>query len=429
MDLNFSPHSPTYSTSPLDRNFYGIVPANSQMDCSASTQGDFKISRVKQSDILRILDADLTDPCRLTGLYDVSLKEVLISCWQSVGQVIFSNNHLGSCTLISHNLALVPCHIIEGFDVRNMTAIFGRARASMTETLNWTSYKVLGVVECDPNIDYAILALDGMPGKNHGFLSFANDTTAATALLHYPLGKPQKISVHTVDQTLYNNLYRNTFHDTDYGSSGGAYITPRGTLTAIHLGSERIPSSLNLLRLALPIESIINAAPNGILSRLARPNLIQDSCCRLEILSYFLILRERNFIDVEKYNKKNLVDNIGYYVRRPTETFPGIVIDSHQKKHSPNWPGPSQSGARGSTFPRSISVDETIIIAELITNNIDLFKEFKTSDTAPPEIRLDINKENMGKEFFKKLKDYRTINIHAAFKLKIKSWEIHFFPA
>lgn len=426
MNLNFSPNSPTYST--LDRAFYRVVPVNSQTDCFASTQGDFKVSRLEQADTLRVLDVDPTEPGRLTGLDDVSLKEVLNSCWQSVGQVIFSQSHLGSCTLISHNLALVPCHIIEGIDVRNMTAIFGRARTSASEGLEYKTYKVLGVVEFDPVIDYAILALEGMPGQVHGFLSFAKDTTAATALLHYPLGKPQKISVHTVDQTLHNSVYRNTYHDTDYGSSGGAYITPKGALTAIHLGSERIPSSFNLLRLALPIQRIIETGSAGILNRLARQNLIQNSFCDVDIVAYILQSYERNFIDFEKYDKKNLVNNIGYYVKYPTETEPGIVIDSHQKKHSPNWPGPPQSGGRGSIFPKTISLDEIITIAEFIINNVGLLKQLQNTNTAPSLIRIDIDKRNIGKELIKKLKKISAINIHTSFNCTIQSWEIHFYP-
>lgn len=414
----------------MDRSFYGIVPSNSQADCFASPQGAFTISRLQQSDILKVLEANPTDSFCLQGLYDVSIKEVLNSLWQSVGQVMFSNVHLGGCALISKNLILVPCHVIEGLDVRKMSAIFGRVRVSETEELLGNFYPVLGIVECDPEIDYAILILDGKPGEEHGFLRLGMDVTTPTALLHYPLGKSQKLSVHAFDQTVYSNRYRDTYHDTDYGSSGGSYIAPSGALTAIHLGSQRIPHSFNLLRLALPIQTITNEKPNGILKKFLRSNIFQDdSYCKEDIISYCLQQYQRQFIDFEKYEKSQFIENVGYFVKNPKDTQPGVIIDSHQKKHTPEWPGPPQSGARGSTFPNSVGADDTIRIAEIITSDLDIFNTIHSENKAVYKIRWPIERKSLGNELFKKLKNFSQINIDAAFNSKSVCWEIHFHPS
>lgn len=88
-------------------------------------------------------------------------------------------------------------------------------------------------------MDYAIVQLYNSPGSKNGYVELSLESPASElALLHHPLGKPLKISVHSFDQTFYDCFYLQTFHDTDFCSSDGAYIGPNGKLVALHLGSE-----------------------------------------------------------------------------------------------------------------------------------------------------------------------------------------------
>ena len=66
------------------------------------------------------------------------------------------------------------------------------------------------------------------------------------ALLHYPLDKPLQVSVHTYKETQYKLNILQTYHDSDYASSGGPYIDPKGYLVAMHIGCEFGQNTMNL---------------------------------------------------------------------------------------------------------------------------------------------------------------------------------------
>ncbi len=423
--LNFLPNSPTYST--LDRIFYPSVPANSQTSSYTPVQGIFRVSRLEQSDILKVLDADPVDKGHLQGPYDVSLKATLSSIWKAVGKIAFKNNHLAGCTLLSHDLAIVPCHSIEDLDVRTLHVTFGRVLTDQ-HTLIGDSYNVQGIVECDPALDYAILKLEGTPGKKYGFLPIRQEgVNSHPALLHYPLGKPQKISIHAYNQQFYQSNWLDTYHDTDYGSSGGAYISPAGSLVAIHLGSQRNSFSFNLLRLALPIQRIIEEQSTGILNRFIHRNLDQNSVCNAQIQWYYISPQFRDFIDFELFDHTKINQNF-YLIRSPSPSLPGIRIDPGQAKHTLDWPGGWQGG-RESVL--KLNLDDTISLAEIIGKDCPTFNTLNPQNHKPPKIPWDVNEKLLPHELKKKLKKLQisSIEMHAAFVSQTNMWEMHFFPS
>ena len=113
------------------------------------------------------------------------------------------------------------------------------------------------VVEDDPYGDYAIVKLKHPVRSRLGYvrLNTQEELLSESALLHYPLGNPLKISVHTFDQTDSQSIYLKTFHDSDYSSSGGAYFDSLGRFTAMHLGIELEGDKANVCRSAITLQT------------------------------------------------------------------------------------------------------------------------------------------------------------------------------
>ncbi len=407
------------------KEFHGVVPANTQTFVYQSPQGHFPVTRLAQTDILKAIQDNPVDDGHLRGPFDRSLAEVLTPIKESVGIMLNNNKQLGSCTLISANLAIIPCHCIEGIaDVRELKVDFGFCLGGIIK-----EYSVKSILEYDQDLDFAIILLDGNPGIQHGYpdLCFSQTVYAVPALLHHPLGKPLQVSIHTFDQTLYQSHYLSTFHDSHYGSSGGAYISPSRTLVAIHLGAERELNNYNLIRLALPTTKIMQKNQKGILASLAKQSLNQKKAYGEEIGEpiYYISYRERPFIDLEKFFHKNLLEDCSYTLRAPSTAQPGVVIEHYQKKHCPNWPG-IWKGKTGSSF--SLHLDDMILLAEKLIDSEPMFGLFNPPNPKPPKLYWDIDKKNLGNELFKKLRGQDTIGYYAAFDSASMSWQIHIFP-
>lgn len=94
-----------------------------------------------------------------------------------------------------------------------------------------------------------------------------NIASESTALLHYPLGKPLQVSVNSRDNSTLAALRFMTYHDSDFGSSGGAYMNHEGKCCAIRLGCEREgnDTSHNTTRYALEIKTIYERHSNSLL--------------------------------------------------------------------------------------------------------------------------------------------------------------------
>ncbi len=420
-----------YSTT--TREFQPVVPANSQTFSYASTEGSFRCSRLGQTNIRDVLKHEPVDTGHMSGPYDVSISEVLAPLWKGVGLICFQghvNDQFGTCTLIGKDLALIPYHCIEDIDVRQLQVYFGYFLNTETTDLG-NVYTVEMVVEADPDLDYAIIKLGGDPGKKEGIVPISTSSSiyAQPALLHYPLAKPLKASIHTFVQSNFAQNLLNTYHDSDYGSSGGTYISPSGTMVAMHLGLKRQFATSNVSRLALPLHKIREMFPNGILNRIAKGTLDPMepfSPDREDRVTYFLspFERESSYIDFEAYDKARFGEDGRYILREPSEKLPAVFIDKRQSKHSLSWD--TRAGGSGEVFP--IGKDDTVLLAEKLMEEYPEYFDDPSPDR--PQVKTqywDIDKKALGKELFKKLKNVRTIGINPVFE-KDGSWEFHFFP-
>ena len=181
---------------------------------------------------------------------------------------------LGTCSLIAHDLVLTARHAIQDLKIRNITVTFGyvKLRGSLC-TAAQTTFE--NVMEENYPCDYAIVQLREPLGKKLGHLRLSSqDLFSELALLHYPLGKPLKVSVHgSVLTPEYESSRLLVFHDTDSTSSGGCYIDSLGRMGAMHLGAEFDSNGLNLLRYAIPFGEILQSHPDSVLSMLINGSL------------------------------------------------------------------------------------------------------------------------------------------------------------
>lgn len=428
-----------YSTESRSRS--GPVPSNTQ-ESVVHLSGHFRIRELFQTDVLDVVRQEPPAPPALATGYEVSLSETIKNGYGSVGMICLDGEQLGSCTLISSNLGFIPCHCIQELDVRKLLGKFGFCTDNVNQmTHAGTLYQVEGIVEFNQELDYAIIKFKETPGEKYGFIHLDPEEEAhdEPALLHHPIGKPLKVSVRPIIHSMYHSRMLATFHDSDYGSSGGAYISPRGNCVAFHLGSERQPKDYNLVRHALPTRTIIADRPTGIIAAIAYGKLNQkDRNEHLNIINISIPFFPRGFIDLEKYDKLKMKD-YGYVVRSPVGFVPGIIIDSHQKKHLPGWPSQIQ-GKHGSIFPFAITNDDLVAIVEAIGNNIQLFSTHPIPFANTKVERWYFDKNHLDKALLRKLTNPAPtkkgidvpsvigIQIEYGWLADISSWEMHVVP-
>ncbi|MBM3207273.1 MAG: trypsin-like peptidase domain-containing protein [Chlamydiae bacterium] len=412
------------------KSYFSAIASSSFHSEYESLKPVFDVNRMRQTDVLKVVESKTSKlPGQISAMNEVSLASVLQGVKECVGVVSSEGTQLGSCCLISEDLAILACHSIEGVSLSDTSVDFGFLRGDL-EFFAGISYKVKGVVEYDPDLDYAIVALEDSPGKRHRF--FSMDVCAcveAPALLHHPLSKPLQVSVHDAEAPGFSDTCLRVFHDSDYGSSGGAYISPEGNLIAIHLGSSLDFDKFNLQRLALPLSAIFNKNPSAIIGSLVNglsinPCWIQDRL--LETIPVF----ERDLIDRENFDTSRLIEYNQYRLRDPVcekkqLILPGVIIEGYQIKHTPSWPG-TRVMKQGSCF--KLNLDETIELALKLIESEPIFSDPNPKDTTPSVIEIPVDKQRFGQVLYKKLKDVDSVNIYAAFDAKKQSWEMHFFP-
>jgi len=302
--------------SSAEKMFYGPVPSNTQTFNQACIRGHFGISLLRQTNILEVISTNPRDFGKLMSPYEVSLAKTLVRVSWFVGSIRDADDlYLGTGTLVSNNFMLIARHSIEGMDVRTLKVVFGNFKIPGHGYSKSFKYEFAYVVESHPHLDYAIVKLKNTPGMKHGYAFFSKNISLMSnpALLHYPLGKPLQVSVHAFNQTQYESNRLETYHDSDYNSSGGAYIDPSGFLVAIHLGSELDYYNMNLCRYSLPIQEIINQNPDGLLAKFADGRLDQSEPYISQTPQYYLMPTERSFIfDEEGYPRKILT----HYIKR-----------------------------------------------------------------------------------------------------------------
>jgi len=140
-----------------------------------------------------------------------------------------------------------------------------------------------------------------------------------------------------------------------------------------------------------------------------------SSLANMEIVDQYSVGKDKKFTD----------DN-NYHLLEAKDGKPGVYIDSHQRKHSPSWPG--RVGKSGTIF-RNLLNSDIIRVAEAFINDPDLpFKETRASNGALNKIYWEFDKHNLAEDLVKKLKDDKIsqINIDPAFR--DGNWYVHFNP-
>jgi len=276
--------------------FYPIVPHNTQTFSYAPVVGRFDHTRLKQTNVLNLIRSRSLP---LSQFGRVSLAHTLSPLVHKMGLVedLATGQNLGTGTLIAENLVLVARHSVEGRNIRNLNVTFGYTEFNGS-FYNAGQTRFDRVIEESASCDYAILQLQESLGKHLGYvyLHTKAQMAAEPALLHYPLGKPLSVSVHTFNQTLYQTDYLVAYHDSDYFSSGGAYFDPAGRMVALHLGAELEGGTMNLLRYALPLERIARQNPHSLLQKFAQGELSQANSYTTNSCRVFLAPTNHRFL-------------------------------------------------------------------------------------------------------------------------------------
>lgn len=229
----------------------------------------------------------------------------LFNAAKAMGMILNSNNEpVGSCILLPNGRILTARHVLEGKVILNCIVIFGYFEQKVHRC-----YELEAIIEESKDLDYAIAQLNYTPVIEpmvfNEYLKYNS-----LALLHHPLGKTLQVSVNEIKFVAY--AYQDsciTYHDSDFASSGGAYIDMEGNCYAIHLGYEKNKDCPN--KYALTISNIKRKNPNSILFE---PNTM--------ITKNYIFLNhnekghenERNInrekLDIIEISKKNLANSI-----------------------------------------------------------------------------------------------------------------------
>lgn len=127
-----------------------------------------------------------------------------------------------------------------------------------------------------------------------------------------------------------------------------------------------------------------------------------------------------------KVDKGTKLAEVGYYLRRPSESNPGIIIDHHQGKHA-KFPGVfSYQGGRGEGVfnPGMYLIDLEELFKMMMREKL-----FPFLDQIPePGKEIPSMIETSVSHLKGILKNYKNITISSAFNRELKSWEIHIYP-
>lgn len=303
----------TYSRS--EKAFQGVVEHNARSNTAPAHFAQFDSDRLPQTDVLTLSNTNNVPVGK------VSLKTTITPICYSMGVIENSEGkQLGTCTLINKKgnsaLVIMARHSIEGEDIPKLYVTFGKLQTGQfpSDFQQGPTMNCFEVVENDAKADYAIVHIRGNIPEN--LQPVPLDTTGGingtTALLHYPLGNTLKVSVHDSVEDIYDSLYVSTFHDSDYISSGGAYINTVGQMCALHLGTEDSDFAVegnSLFRYAITLAKILELHPHSILGKCANNINLKDS--DFESHETFLPFLPRNFLlDEEGRQSKNILTEI-----------------------------------------------------------------------------------------------------------------------
>lgn len=112
-----------------------------------------------------------------------------------------------------------------------------------------------------------------------------------------------------------------------------------------------------------------------------------------------------------------------YALPHPNSANFSIIIDSHQKKHTPSWPGNYPGGA-GTTFPSGWTANDVIACATAL---VPLIPQLATT----PAATVTLNNVTLANAYVpsKQTKVPNVIVNSPAWDAKAGFWSIHLYPA
>lgn len=152
-----------------------------------------------------------------------------------------------SGTLISENLFLTASHCV-GSKVTQYFAVFNYQKLKGSDQLREQKHvKIKRVVEDGSyvpgeggGLDYAILELDGQPGREFGFTRIAPELLKKgrpVFAIQHPRGQAKQVHAGQIEgiREIRGNQYVTYVHmDTHPGSSGSGVLNDKGELVAVH---------------------------------------------------------------------------------------------------------------------------------------------------------------------------------------------------
>ncbi len=306
----FQQNSTSYSH--LNKAFYPVVPANTQEITYGPVAGEFDQLRLQETPVLELINKIAPNFCKMYGV--IYLKDMLPDLISKMGIITDETleNDLGSCALIAENLIIVARHAIENRSIDKLLVTFGYVEFQGIESFaNRT--KLDYVIEEDCLLDYAIVRLSEPLGKTLGFISLNFNAPSAqeSALLHYPLGKSLRVSVHALACLTQDNFRQTVFHDSDSLSSGGAHFNPCGEMVAMHLGTVIEHEKMHLKRCALPLYEIAHKNPSSLICRFAREKFSQQKMYVAPQPKFYLESYSHDFLmDLEGYQSEKILHEL-----------------------------------------------------------------------------------------------------------------------
>ncbi|WNG16610.1 hypothetical protein [Cystobacter fuscus] len=111
-----------------------------------------------------------------------------------------------------------------------------------------------------------------------------------------------------------------------------------------------------------------------------------------------------------------------YVIQHTNQASFSIIIDSHQKKHTPSWPG-NYSGAAGTTFPKDWTRDDVIAYAQALVPHCQALQTTPATNQTLTNIALAVEYTPP-----KKSKVKSVIINSASWDATHRFWAFHFYP-
>jgi hypothetical protein len=282
------------------KRYHSVLPFNAEENHPfASSIVQFTISRLSQTPTLEAIRKPV-ESGHLSSPGDINLYDVISPIYKSVGRITIGDQHLGTCSLVSDDIVLVPRHCVERMNVSQIKIRFENVVDNAPE-FHTVPISIEGIVEDGYPQDYVLLKLnnDTHYSLPQPILLRMERLDTPHALLHHPIGKSQQTSVHGIG-TSYNGRSI-IFHDTNYGSSGGALVSPTGHVVGMHLGSDLVigPNEWGLKRYVLNFDQLKPGILKSIVEGQPRENL--------NVLQPIpsITPAEWNYIDLEVFLEKS----------------------------------------------------------------------------------------------------------------------------